>query len=282
MSKVAYFALIVAAVLGVSAGAVGQTVPAGEGDAVAPEKTAVAGVTQAAPVSLGLPYVVPPHVPGAKVRTPEGLAPLLAEQLARSLPLEQVAVPRAVHRQIDARAAPATDILLLPLDQGELVGDEHVVVPTGYRAGVMAIMRTDTDIRSWEDLRGRTVCLTEGGGLVGQMQARHGAIEKVFRAPADALLDLRIGGCDAAVHDSTMLEAVLAFPEWKKFSARLPVQREKDLAFILPKDEPALIEAVQSEVRQWRQTDLLARLTRQSAQDIAFEVYLDQEAPDCH
>src|SRR5690606_1571456 len=120
-----------------------------------------------------------------------------------------------------------------------------------------------------EGLRGRTVCLTEGGGLVGQMQARHGAIEKVFRAPADALLDLRIGGCGAAVHDSTMLEAVLAFPEWKKFSARLPVQREKDLAFILPKDEPALIEAVQSEVRQWRQTDLLARLTRQSAQDIA-------------
>src|SRR5690606_9418314 len=45
------------------------------------------------PVKLGMPYVVPPHVPGSKVRTPEGLAPLLAERLGKTRPVEPVALP---------------------------------------------------------------------------------------------------------------------------------------------------------------------------------------------
>lgn len=233
-------------------------------------------------LTLGMPYVVPPHMPGAKVRTPEGVAPLLAERLANILPLRAITVPPLAPGGPDAQVLSNADALLVPLDakQGRGAADT-VVIPTGYRAGIMAIMRTDTDIRRWEDLRGRTVCLAEGGRLSGQMQARYGAIEKVFRAPADALLQLRIGGCDAAVHDSTMLEAILEFPEWQKFSARLPVQEQRDLAFVLRRGDP-LVQTLQSQIREWRKTGMLAKLTKQSAHDIAFEVYMDQEVPDCH
>lgn len=256
---------------------------AGAGGGVTPtsEKTVLA------PVTLGMSYVVPPHVPGSKVRTPEGLAPLLAERLDKQLPLQPVSVPELAGAVLgaDADQQPQVDALLVPLshEEREQAGQRAgKVIPTGYRAGIMAIMRTDTDIRRWEDLSGRTVCLAEGSGLAGQMQTRYGAIEKVFRAPADALLDLRIGGCDAAVHDSTMLEALLEFPEWKKFSARLPVQEERDLTFVVPASAAALADVLQSQVREWRESDLLAKLTRQAAHDIAFEVYMDQEVPDCH
>ena len=105
------------------------------------------------------------------------------------------------------------------------------------------------------------------------MQARYGAIEKLHRAPADALLDLRIGGCDATVHDSTMLHALLSFPEWKKFSARLPVQQERELAFVVNEPDAEWVQDLRSTVRQWRDKKLLAKLTEQSAHDIAFEVY---------
>lgn len=241
---------------------------------VAAHSVNATGAEAAAPITLGLTYVVPPHLPGAKVRTPEGMAPLLAERLGRELPLRQVQAPGS---------AVEPDVLLVPADAGgHNTAEEGRVIPTGYRAGIMAIMRTDTDIRRWEDLRGRTVCLAEGGGLRGSMEARYGAIEKIFRAPADALLDLRIGGCDAAVHDSTLLEALLKLPEWQKFSARLPVQDERDLVFIVRKDDAGLVRSLQSRVQEWRDSGLLAKLTRQSAADIAFEVYLDQEVPDCH
>ncbi len=262
-----------------------QAAMAGQGAAAAPANFASkAGSGIAAEMlTLGMPYVVPAHVPGSKVRTPEGLAPLLAERLGRELPLQAVRVSGGVYRSVEGSGDGAhVDALLVPLDAGQIVDNDKIIIPTGYRAGIMAIMRTDTDIRGWEDLRGRTVCLAEGSGLAGRMQQRWGAIEKVFRAPADALLDLRIGGCDAAVHDSTMLKALLAFPEWKKFSAQLPVQRERDLAFVLSKNDRKLADAMHSKVGEWRRHELLAKLTEQSARDIAFEVYMDQEVPDCH
>lgn len=233
-------------------------------------------------VTLGMPYVVPPHVPGSKVRTPEGLAPLLAERLQKQMPLQAVAVPVEEKQAAEQSTHARLDALLLPLSDAEARQQAGTVIPTGYRAGIMAIMRTDTDIRQWDDLRGRTVCLAEGSGLAGQMEARYGAIEKVFRAPADALLDLRIGGCDAAVHDSTMLQALLQFPEWQKFSASLPIQQERDLAFIIPEHAAALAGVLQEQVRQWQDNGVLASLTKQATQDIAFEVYMDQEVPDCH
>lgn len=259
------------AVLGLASGAAAVAEPV--------DSVSVQGGAGTEPLTLGMSYVVPPHVPGSKVRTPEGLAPLLAERLEKAVPLKTVSVASATSGSEQRQTA---DAFLLQLNADEATREPGQVIPTGYRAGIMAIMRTDTDIKRWEDLRGRTVCLAEGGGLVGQMQARYGAVEKVFRAPADALLDLRIGGCDATVHDSTMLEALLDFPEWQKFSARLPVQQERDLAFIVPENATALAEILQSQVRQWQESDLLARLTRQAARDIAFEVYMDQEVPDCH
>lgn len=236
-----------------------------------------------APVVLGMHYVAPPHVPGAKVRTPEGLAPVLAERLAKALPLRtRVVSPDAALTQKEkAEKAPA-DLYLLPLSAEDARRVKGHVIPTGYRAGIMAIMRTDTDIHAWEDLRDRTVCLAEGSGLAGQLAARHGAREIVTRAPADALLKLRIGECDASVHDSTLLEALLQFPEWQKFSARLPVLDERDLSFIVPDSSAAPTEVLQQHVQAWQEGGVLAQLTEQAARDIAFEVYMDQEVPDCH
>src|SRR3546814_19750149 len=97
----------------------------------------------------------------------------------------------------------------------------------------MAIMRTDTDIKSWQQLKGRTVCLSEGGRYVGALTRQYGAVEIVFKAPADSLLALRTGGCDAAVHDDVMLKELLKLPEWKKVSARLPPGPAAPLTFVL-------------------------------------------------
>src|SRR5690606_894540 len=101
-----------------------------------------------------------------------------------------------------------------------------------YRAAPMAIMRTDSKIRRWEQLRGRTVCVAEGSAHVGALQGRYGAIEFVRSTLAEALLDLRTGGCDAMVHDSVLLEELLRLPEWKKFSRRLAGQPRSTLALL--------------------------------------------------
>jgi len=157
-----------------------------------------------------------------------------------------------------------------------------IAIPTGYAAAPMAIMRTDTDIKSWPQLRGRTVCVAAGGRYAGTLAARYGATEVVHKAPADALLALRIGACDAAVHDSALLEELIRLPEWKKFSARLPAGPQVPLAFIVPAHDQQSAALLAQVAREWAAAGYLQAQLQKAARNIAFEVYLDQDVPDCH
>ncbi|MBC7489692.1 MAG: hypothetical protein H7240_06650 [Glaciimonas sp.] len=84
-------------------------------------------------------------------------------------------------------------------------------------------MRSDTDIQQWLPLKGRSVCLSEGSPYGGSLHVGYGAREEVVKAPADGLLALRIGHCDATVHDDGVLNQMLTLPEWEKFSASFAV-----------------------------------------------------------
>jgi len=232
---------------------------------------------------VGMHYVIPPFVGGSKVRTPDAPDTALAQALASKLGYGAVkAVPAdaggaaLLLERGDARA------VLVSLPEGQAESPDMRYVATGYESRPMAIMRTDTDIKSWDQLRGRTVCMSAGGRYVGAMAARYGAIEMVKRAPADSLLALRIGECDAAVHDEAMLRTLLKLPEWEKFSASLPPGPGTRLVFAIPSSEASVLKAATDAMADWRRQQMWSKLNKQRVNDIAFEVYLDQTVPDCH
>jgi polar amino acid transport system substrate-binding protein len=228
---------------------------------------------------VGLDYVVPAYKAGAKFRTPETIDNALAEDLAKRLQLPLAVVrakpglPTEGNIALTTLAAPASPAAL---------PRTHVTIPVGYRAGQMAIMRSDTTIKNWEQLKGRTVCVSEGGHDVGALAAKYGAIEQVYRAPADALIALRTGVCDATVHDGAMLEELIKLPEWKKFSARLPSGPKSTLAFVVPASDSKTIAALKQVAGEWISAGYPDALMKKAVQAIAFEVYLDQDVLDCH
>jgi len=221
----------------------------------------------------GLRYVVPEYKGGMKFRTPEAPDAALLEDVAR-----RVQLPLAM---VSAETGKA-DIALVRIGQTDPLHRAAGVIPTGYAAGPMAIMRSDTDIKAWEQLKGRKVCVSEGGVYAGTLSARYGAIETVYKAPADSLLALRIGACDAAVHDSAMLERLIRLPEWKKFSARLPAGSSTSLAFAVPADDKPGSATLRRIALAWAANGYLDVLMSKMVRQIAFEVYLDQDVPDCH
>jgi polar amino acid transport system substrate-binding protein len=241
-------------------------------------------------VRIGQDYVPPAYTAGAKFRTPEGIDVVLAEDIAKRLDLKLDSVRNAGNsgdgKAVQALKGARPDIALVTMEESAArsgaAADGSALIPTGYSAGAMAIMRTDTDIKKWEQLKGRTVCLSEGGSYVGQMAARYGAIEKVMRAPADSLLAVRIGQCDAAVHDDTLLKELLKLPEWRKFSAQLPPQSRSVLMIKVPAADSAAIAYVRQTVAEWSRVDFWAALKKKWSNTVAFEVYLDQNVPDCH
>jgi polar amino acid transport system substrate-binding protein len=223
---------------------------------------------------------VPPPAAGAKVRTlaePSGhIARLLSarNQVALSVRSRPDAAGESPFKQPDL-------ILTYSGSLPTLVGDQIPVHTLVMKSRPQAIMRSDTDISSWDDLAGRSVCVSEPDGHKGYA-VRYGAREKVYPATADALLGLRTGQCDAVVIESTLASALLTLPEWKKFSATLPPGQGRDLIAIIQTDRPGADELLHRQLLELASERNLNTLYAGLARDIAFEVYLDQVVEDCH
>lgn len=243
--------------------------------------TAIERIKQRGTLRAGIGHVVPPYVAGAKFRTPESMETMFAEELAKRLQVTLTSVPADNVNRAQALAAGKADVAMALLSSTELAS-RTAIVPTGYAAGPMAIMPTNTDIKAWEQLKGRRVCLSEKSPYIGTIATRYGAIEKRFKAPADSLLALRTGQCDAAVHDSAMLNELIRLPEWKKFSSKLPAGPSVPLVFVAPAGDTGAVAYLKQVAGEWQANGYLNQLVTKTARQIAFEVYLDQDAPDCH
>lgn len=255
---------------------------------------AIAGACTTAPASgldrakqrgklqAGIQYPVPEYKAGMKFRTPETLDKALLEDVAKRQQLPLTAIHAPSGKQAQLFASGMIDVALTTVTENDPLYRTHTVIPTGYSAGPMAIMRTDTNIKTWEQLKGRKVCVSEGGVHTGTLGPKYGAIEMVYKAPADALIAVRVGECDATVHDNTMLEELIRYPEWKKFSARLPTGPRNTLAFIVPVEDKKSATFLKQVVADWTANGHLDKLMKTAVHNIAFEVYLDQNAPDCH
>ncbi|GAC1328869.1 MAG: transporter substrate-binding domain-containing protein [Collimonas sp.] len=242
-------------------------------------------IKQRGQLVVGVSYAVPEHAASAKYRTPEGFYNTAADDLARRLGVTVRAVTVTAQNRRQLLAQGKVDLLLLNLKQADAdaLRASATLMPTSYQARPKLIMRSDTDIKRLAQLRGRSICVAQGGAYVGSMAAGYGAIEKVVKAPADALLALRTGGCDAAVHDDTVLNGMLDLPEWKKFSASLPLDGSPaTLTFAVRPADTELAAYLQQLNSAWSDSGYWADNRKKWINNVAFEVYLDQNVPDCH
>jgi len=238
------------------------------------------GAAGRAALVVQVDFVVPEYKGGDKFRSPATIDTALAADLAKRLQRALLTVPG--RGGDDASSADREPLRLTSLRDLSEAPQGMTVVPIDYRAAPMAIMRTDTTIRRWEHLQGRKLCVAEGGNHIGTLARKYGAIERVYPSPTDALVALREGDCDAMAHDSTMLEELIRYPEWKKFSARLRGNQRSTLAFLVPSQDSAKISTLRQVAYEWDAKSVPDALVKKTVRDIAFEVYLEQDVPDCH
>lgn len=242
-------------------------------------------IRQRGTLLVGVSHVTPPYAAGAKYRTPGSFDHAVAEDLARRLGVRLVTIKVTAQNRLQALAQGQVDLLLLnlPEAQTDALRAGASLVPTAYQASPKLIMRNDTDIKQLAQLKGRSMCLAQGSTYVGTMAANYSAREKIYPAPADVLLALRTGACDAAVHDDAVLNGMLALPEWKKFSASLPLKASPArLTFALRRQDAQLGAYLQGLNREWSRASYWPAQQKKWINDVAFEVYLDQNVPDCH
>ena len=83
------------------------------------------------------------------------------------------------------------------------------------------------------------------------------------------------------MHDDTLLKVLLKLPEWKKFSAQLAPVSRQILVLQVRGNDPADLTAARQAAARWNDAFWLNAI-RKWVNNVAFEVYLDQNVPDCH
>ncbi|MFD4836865.1 transporter substrate-binding domain-containing protein [Achromobacter sp. NPDC058515] len=230
---------------------------------------------------VGVPYLAPPPVAGAKIRTPEGLDAAIAERLGASLglPIRLVQLPSG--EAASALAAGRVDLVLADRAGGQ--PEAVAVQPTGYAARPKAVIRSDTRLRQAADVRGRSVCMAEAATAARALAQSWGAIVRTYRVPSDALVAVREGACDIGLVDDAAWEPLVRFPEWKKFSSTLAADGARhERVWLLAAGDQASRAWLGQEMRTWDRAGAWKAMATKWARDVAFDVYLDQEVPDCH
>lgn len=245
------------------------------------QATAVPVGLQARQLLVTLDRLEPPWVEGAKVRTSDDPALHLAGLLAQHNHVPLVLRERSLPHVKPLADQAAVVLTYSPATRASWSDSEQKAYRLPIESRPMAIMRSDTRLRAWVDLADRTVCVSRNSRHRGYA-ASYGASEIMFPAPADALLALRRGACDAAVHEAGVLQAMTRLPEWAKFSASLPLGQARSLHAVLPGELSEQDEQLLKQLRQLVSASATQAMYARVARDIAFEVYLDQVVEDCH
>ncbi|KNE27650.1 MULTISPECIES: transporter substrate-binding domain-containing protein [Achromobacter] len=254
---------------------------AGAGTAQAQQPAGFAAAKARGELVVGVPYLAPLPVAGAKIRTPHGLDANMAEKLGLSLGLP-VRLQQVPADEAGARlAAGEVDVVLA--DQASAPPSGVAVQPTGYRTRPKAVIRSDTTLRTPADVRGRSVCMAEAASETRALAESWGAVVRTYRVPSDALVAVREGACDVGLVDDAVWGPLVRFPEWKKFSSTLePDGTRRERVWLLSAADSASQAWLASEMKAWNQSGAWKAMTAKWARDVAFDVYLDQEVPDCH
>ncbi|WP_454915241.1 transporter substrate-binding domain-containing protein [Xanthobacter sediminis] len=234
------------------------------------------------PLTVGVPWLPPPDGPDSRIYMEEGFEIALAAELAGTLSAELRLV------RVEPGAAPAAldegrvDLVIVRAGADDPLRARALAVDSGFASGLGVAMRTDRPLPSWAALKGRVVCVSEANGAGQRLAARLGAQVKLARAPAVALMHMRVGECDAALHDRALLDPLLDKRSWQKFSATLPAVEPTALVVAAARERPDVARAVQHALVDLGTAERWQQRREKWASTVSFEVYRDQVAADCH
>lgn len=136
--------------------------------------------------------------------------------------------------------------------------------PSYYASGANIMLHRNSGIAQWSDLRGRTVCATQGALFNRAIAERYLLDLATFNGTRDAQLALRDGRCVGWLYDDTAIGQTLRGEEWADYHMPLPSTMLSPWAVALAKSEDggALETTIADMIAAWHRDGLLLRLEK--------------------
>lgn len=154
--------------------------------------------------------------------------------------------------------------------------------PAYFSIEVAALTATDTGPSDWSELAGQPFCISEASPHATTVASRFGGVARVYPSAAQALIGLKLGECHAVVGDLLLLQQIAALPEWRRYSRLLPALEGSTLALRVEVDNAALQQQLEQAVSSGPGQQVLAQVTQQWIDEVAFQAYVLADTLDCH
>lgn len=155
---------------------------------------------------------------------PVGYQVDLAQEVAKRLGVQAQIVPVTTATRVQFLQSGKVDLLLASFVRTPEREELLSIVPTPYyQSGGMLLTRKNSGIDRLDDVRGKTICVSQGSSFAKPLEQQHGAIIKGLKSSSESLLVLRGGACAGAVHASTVIAPLFeaqsgkAGEEWSDF-----------------------------------------------------------------
>jgi polar amino acid transport system substrate-binding protein len=146
-------------------------------------------------------------------------------------------------------------------------------------AGMVLMAPKDAEYKSWDDVRGKKLCGSQGNMYNRPLSEQMGAELVLFGGPAEIYSAFQSGRCEAIAYDGPALNLKLAEDGWKeKYKIALQATEYVPIAGGVRKNEPAFLEAVNKAIVKAESEDLM--LTNEVKYNLGSSEYVQKRAEE--
>lgn len=140
-----------------------------------------------------------------------------------------------------------------------------IVEPPYYASGGNVLLPKGSGVSSWDDLRGKEICATQGANYNKRARRVHGMELLAFPGVSEALTTLQNGRCEGFLQSSALIAGQIGGSQkWEDFEMPLDIDKPTEWAMAVPKGQvdSKLGNMLSRTVREWHANGYLVDLER--------------------
>ena len=192
-----------------------------------------------------------------------GFEPDLAADVAKRLGVKLELVPVVASNRIQFLQQGKIDLMIATMsDTPERRKIVDIVDPDYYASGTNVMAKKSENLKSWEQLKGKKVCLIQGSFYNKELQEKYGIEGVAFPGTAEAYSALRNGNCVAFAYDDTAIQGELQKPEWKDYDMPLDSILVQPWGLAVKLGEKDFADFMSKVVTDWHKTGFIEQLEK--------------------
>lgn len=146
-------------------------------------------------------------------------------------------------------------------------------------AGIVLLAPNEAEYESWDDIRGKTICGSQGNLYNRTLSEQMGAELVLFGGTAEIFSAFQGGRCDAIAYDGPNLNMKVQEDGWRdRYKIALDTFDYVPIAGGVRKNEPAFLEAVNAAIIKAEAADLMVE--GETKYDLGSSEYVEKRAEE--